>query len=130
MRSNGSPAPTRTPRRGFTVIELVVTIVILTVGLLAMAANSTLIGRQMRGARVMTDAANTAQMRFEALRSVPCTTLASTGSGTATVGEVTEVWTSTNGTRVVTVTDTVKYTTRYGVQAHAYRTMIPCPKLP
>ena len=114
-------------RRGFTVIELVVTIVVLTVGLLAMAANSAVIGRQMRGARVMSEAANTAQARFERLRAVPCTTLS---GGTATSGEVTEVWTATNATRTVEVTDTVKYTTRYGVQAHAYRTSIPCPALP
>ena len=114
-------------RRGFTVIELVVTIVVLTVGLLAMAANSAVIGRQMRGARVMTEAASTAQSRFELLRGIPCTTL--TG-GSASAGEVTEVWTATNATRTVEVTDTVKYTTRYGVQAHAYRTSIPCPALP
>jgi prepilin-type N-terminal cleavage/methylation domain-containing protein len=116
-----------TNRRGFTIIELVVTMVILTAGLLAMAANSAVIGRQMRGAKVMTEASATAQARFERLRSVPCTAL--TGD-TETVGEITEVWTATNGTRVVEVTDTVKYTTRYGEQAYAYRTMIPCPAIP
>ena len=115
------------PRTGFTIIELVVTIIVLTVGLLAMAGNSMLIGRQMRGARVMTDASAMAQARFERLRAVPCATLA---GGTHTAGEVTEVWTATNATRVVVVTDTVKYTTRNGEQVHAYRTMIPCPTLP
>ena len=120
---------TAAPRngRGFTVIELVVTIVVLTVGLLAMAANSAVIGRQMRGARVLAEAANTAQARFELLRAVPCTALS---GGSATVGEVSEVWTATNSTRVVIVTDTVKFTTRYGVQAYAYRTSIPCMALP
>ena len=115
------------PRPGFTVIELIVTIVVLTVGLLAMAANSAVIGRQMRSTRVMTEAASTAQARFEMLRSVPCTALS---GGTATVGEITEVWTATNATRAVEVTDTVKFTTRFGQQVHPYRTMIPCPKLP
>lgn len=125
MRNQGVAAARA--RRGFTVVELVVTIVVLTVGLLAMAANSAVIGRQMRGARVMAEAANTAQARFEVLRSRPCNAL--TG-GTATVGEVTEVWTATNATRTVVVTDTVKYTTRNGLQVHAYRTSIPCPALP
>ena len=114
-------------RRGFTVIELVVTIVVLTVGLLAMAANSAVIGRQMRGARVMTEAASIAQARFERLRAVPCTALA---GGSATSGEVSEVWTAVNKTRTVEVSDTVKYHTRYGEQVYAYRTSIPCPRLP
>ena len=115
------------PRRGFTVIELVVTIVVLTVGLLAMAANSAVIGRQMRGARVMTEAASIAQTRFELLRAVPCDALS---GGSATSGEVSEVWTAANKTRTVEVTDTIKYHTRYGEQVYAYRTSIPCPKLP
>lgn len=114
-------------RRGFTVIELVVTIVVLTVGLLAMAANSAVIGRQMRGARVMNEAAATAQARFEVLRASPCAALS---GGSATVGQVSEVWTTANATRVVIVTDTVKFTTRYGQQAYAYRTSIPCISLP
>ena len=114
-------------RRGFTVIELVVTIVVLTVGLLAMAANSAVIGRQMRGARVMTEAASIAQARFELLRAVPCTALS---GGSATSGAVSEVWTAANATRTVEVTDTVKYSTRYGEQVYAYRTSIPCPTLP
>lgn len=127
MRAGSQRGLAASPRNGFTVIELVVTIVVLTVGLLAMAANSAVIGRQMRGARVMTEASSTAQARFETLRSKPCATL--TG-GAQTVGQVSEVWTTTNATRVVIVTDTVKYTTRNGEQAHAYRTMIPCPSLP
>ena len=108
-------------------IELVVTIVVLTVGLLAMAANSAVIGRQMRGARVMAEAASIAQMRFELLRAGSCTALS---GGTATSGEVTEVWTAANAVRSVEVTDTVKYSTRYGQQVYAYRTSIPCPTLP
>jgi hypothetical protein len=92
-----------------------------------MAANSAVIGRQMRGARVMAEAANTAQARFELLRAVPCTALS---GGSATVGLVSEVWTATNATRVVIVTDTVKYNTRYGQQVYAYRTSIPCMALP
>jgi prepilin-type N-terminal cleavage/methylation domain-containing protein len=114
-------------RRGFTVIELTVSMVILTVGLLGMAANSAVIGRQMRGAQKMTQASATAQARFERLRSTSCTGL--TG-GNATVGEIVEIWTKTNGTRVVEVTDTVKFRTQYGQQVYAYRTMIPCPALP
>ena len=114
-------------RRGFTLVELVVTMVVLTVGLLAMAANSAVIGRQMRGARVMAEAASIAQARFEVLRAGRCTAL--TG-GNATKGEVREVWTVANATRTVVVTDTVKYFTRYGQQTYAYRTSIPCPSLP
>lgn len=114
-------------RRGFTVIELTVSLVVLSVGLLAMAANSAVIGGQMRGSRQMAEAAITAQARFERLRSVPCTAL--TG-GNASAGTIVEIWTATNGTRVVEVTDTVKFTTRNGQQAFAYRTIVPCPGLP
>jgi prepilin-type N-terminal cleavage/methylation domain-containing protein len=114
-------------RRGFTIIELVVAMVILTMGLLAMAANSAVIGRQVRTSHKMTQASNLAQARFETLRSAQCTTL--TG-GNQTVGEIVEIWTRTNGTRVVEVTDTVKFNTPNGQQVYAYRTSIPCPALP
>ena len=119
--------PLARKRRGFTVIEMTVSLVVLTVGLLGMAANSAVIGRQVRTSHKMTQASNLAQARFETLRSAPCTTLA---GGNQTVGEIVEIWTRTNGTRVVEVTDTVKFNTRNGQQVYAYRTSIPCPALP
>jgi prepilin-type N-terminal cleavage/methylation domain-containing protein len=127
MRALAQSSVARRSRRGFTVIELTVSLVVLSVGLLAMAANSAVIGRQIRGSRQMAEAASTAQTRFETLRSVPCTALA---GGNATTASIVEVWTATNGVRVVEVTDTVKFSTRNGQQVYAYRTMIPCPALP
>lgn len=113
-------------RRGFTLIELMVTIVILTLGLLALAGTSAAVTRQIGGGAQMALAASTAQARFERLRSEDCVTL--TG-GTATTRGITEVWTASNQPRVVQVTDTVKFTTARGQRSHAYVTLIPCPDL-
>ena len=111
---------------GFTLIELIVTILILTVGLLGMASTSAVITRQMGDGTQMALAATSAQGRFELLRSKDCTTLS--GGSDASRGIV-EVWTVTPLARAVQVTDTVKITTPRGPRSYAYRTLIACPTL-
>ena len=117
------PAGIRHVRRGFTLIELMVAIVVLTIGLLGLASSAAVVTRQIGGGAQMSLAANMAQARFEALRSQDCATLV---GGSATARGITEVWTVTAVTRAREVTDTVKFTTTRGQSTHAYRTMIPC----
>ena len=111
------------PRRGFTLVELLVAIIVLSIGLLGLASTSAVVTRQIGGGAQMTLAATTAQARFELLRSQNCTTLS---NGSASARGISEVWVVTVRTRAREVTDTVKFTTTRGESVHAYRTMIPC----
>lgn len=83
-------------RSGFTIVEVLVAIIILTTGLLAVAAGSGSVYRMLGSGRRSSAAAAVAQARLEALRrdanrtSPRCTALAS-GSATATAG-ITERW--------------------------------------
>ena len=114
------------PQAGFTLVELIVTIVILSVGLLGMAGTSAVMTRQIGDGTQMAIAATNAQARFELLRSQDCATLTS-GSGESR--GVVEVWTVTPLTRAVEVTDKVTITTPRGPRTYIYRTLVACPTL-
>ena len=115
----------RTPRGGFTLVELVVAIVILTVGLLGLASTAAVVTRQMGGGAQQTIAANLATARFESLRASTCTGLA---GGTQVTRGITEVWTVASSTtaRARVVTDTLKWVVRGRAKRASYTSMIPC----
>ncbi|HUF26332.1 MAG TPA: prepilin-type N-terminal cleavage/methylation domain-containing protein [Gemmatimonadaceae bacterium] len=127
MSRRGTATATPGPRRGFTLVELMVTIVLLTVGMLGMAGTTAMMTRQIGGGARMALAATAAQARFETLRSADC---ASLSAGSASARGITEVWTVTALPRAVQITDTVKFATTRGQRTHAYRSLIPCPDLP
>lgn len=52
-------------RRGFTIIEMMVAVMILSVGVIAMASTAAVTGRQMSEGNVRNRAASVAQSRFE-----------------------------------------------------------------
>jgi prepilin-type N-terminal cleavage/methylation domain-containing protein len=86
-------SPAERPRRsGFTVMELLVAIVILSVGLLGLAATSGIVMRMIGGGGHQTVAANVALARFEQLRGLSCGRI--TG-GSATSRNVKESWSVT-----------------------------------
>jgi prepilin-type N-terminal cleavage/methylation domain-containing protein len=87
-------------RGGFTLIEVLVAIVILAIGLLAMAATSGAITTTLTGSRVATTATQRSNQIMEQLRlaarstTIPCTSGAFVSSATATVVQgVTLTWT-------------------------------------
>ena len=123
------PVPRRaTVRAGFTLVELVVAILVLTVGLLGLASTAAVVTRQMGSAAQQTIAAQTAQSRFEKLRSNYNCAALSGGSATA-AKNVTETWTVTNGSGVVTIKDSVVYRVRGKKKFQVYRSMLPCTAL-
>ena len=79
-------------RDGFTVMELIVAIVILSIGLLGLAATSGIVMRLIGGGTHQTVAANVALTRFERMRGLSCGRI--TG-GSASNRNVQEVWTVT-----------------------------------
>jgi prepilin-type N-terminal cleavage/methylation domain-containing protein len=112
------------PRQGFTLIEIVVSMLILVVGILSMAGTSAMLSRQMGGARQQTVASLVAQGRIEQLRSVSCKSIA---GGSALTRGVTEVWVKKDTARAVIIIDTVKYVTPRGPRLQVFWSTIPCP---
>lgn len=112
-------------RRGFTLPELIVATLIMTVGVLALASGSSGVVRQMRDGNLSSLASIVMQSRLETLRSQPC---ASQTNGTATTRGMTESWTLTAlSAKVYAVTETVTYVPRAGAtRTVGMQGMIPC----
>lgn len=111
MRRRG---PIRGPARaGFTLVELIVAMLMLTIGLLGLAGVGAVVLKQMKGGTYQTIAASIAQSRFEQLEGDPCSSIV---SGTATVRGMPEAWTvSSLGLRAKSVHDTVTFIGTNGV---------------
>ena len=124
LRLHGRRGPAR---RGFTLIELMVAIVIMVTGVLGLAGTAAMVSRMVGGAGQQTVAASVASSRFEMLRSVPCSQIV---SGTATTRNMNEKWNATqdptNGSLWV-VTDTITYNAAGGrTPVLAFKSYIRC----
>ncbi len=114
-------------RSGFTIVEVIIAMIILTVGILGIVgATAKMTAMQSKGERLAT-AAFYAQSRMEQLRAAGCT-LATGGSETL-VGVYIMTWTvaaQAGGSRAVTVA--AEYPTGTAVAAvDTFETYIPCP---
>ena len=112
-------------RRGFTIIELVVAIIIMTVGVLALATGSAGVARQMRAGNQSAVAATVGQARLENIRSLGCSSLS---NGTATTRGMSEKWAVVwISARARVVTESVTYVPRAQVtRTLALRSVVPC----
>jgi len=112
-------------RGGFTIIELVVAIIIMTVGVLALATGSAGVAKQMRAGNQVALASVVAQARLETIRSLGCISLA---NGTASTRGMTEKWAITwLSSRSRVVTESVTYVPRAKVsRTLAMRSVVPC----
>jgi len=113
-------------RGGFTIIELVVAIIIMTVGVLALATGAAGVAKQMRdGNNQAALAAVVGQARMETIRSLGCSSLS---SNTATTRGMTEKWNVVwISARARAVTESVTYVPRARVsRTVAWRSVVPC----
>ena len=115
------------PRRGFALLEMMITIMVFTIGLLALASYQTAMQRQMREGSGMVLAASVARARFEQLNSVRCQTLAA-GTYTATTKDINEKWLITAGVRGLTVRDSVSFRLGRSMarKTVGFQMVIPC----
>lgn len=109
-------------------VELMVALGIISIGVFALAAGSTLMTRLSGGATIQSRVAVAAATRLERLRGLSCTSLA---SGADTNRAVVSTWTTqaiTNGStqRGVSVLLTVQYPTVLGSRTQTYRTVVTC----
>jgi prepilin-type N-terminal cleavage/methylation domain-containing protein len=92
-RTSAGAAPRSTaPRRGFTVTEVVVAVMILSVGVLGLAGTSGAVARQMGSSADMTRAAARAASRMERLSGMSTCPPTTGATGTETSNGVVERW--------------------------------------
>ena len=122
-----------TDRQGFTLVELIVAIIILSVGVLGLASTAAVVTRQIGGGAQQTRAAALAQTRFEELRSIPCADYSLPFTGTSESGGFSESWAvtdfvgSTNTAAPGRIfTDSVFYEANGKDQVRVFRSMRTC----
>ena len=114
-------------RRGFTLVEVMVAIVILSIGILGLAATAGVVVRQMTGAVHQSVASTVAYSRMEKIRTSNCVAMKDS-SGTATTRNVKEKWVivGTAGSHALLVYDTITYQVRGKAKVQAYHSEFPC----
>jgi prepilin-type N-terminal cleavage/methylation domain-containing protein len=117
-------APEHRPRRGVTLVEILVAIIMLVVALGGALGTAGAVSRQMGGGVRQTVAATLAQARLDSLASLSCAQLVGGLSGYSTTRGVNEFWTVVDGRNTKTLTVTLTIPRR--VQHPVYSTVIPC----
>jgi len=114
------------PRHGMTIVELMVAILLLSVGLLGMAGFSFTMTKQFQSSGLQGTAALVVQSRLDSVASIHCSNLAPSGpqTGTAVTMGVRESWVITDGNDIKTVVDTVTFAGRKNPLV--YQSIIPC----
>lgn len=99
----GDPEPNTGDRRGFTIVEVVIALIVLTVGVLGLAGTTAYIVRQVTLADVMTKRAAAFQTTIDHLQALP---YANVTSGSDSVGDYSVQWTAVDDgsqSRIVTI---------------------------
>ena len=119
-------------RSGFSLIEVLVAVTVLSVGVVALAGSAAMVTRMIGRGKMGTRAAQLASQRFEKLRlaayqTTPrCTHVSFASGGPVTAQGVTETWTVNTGA-LRTVTETVTYRTAKGtIHTDVFTTRIGC----
>ena len=110
-------------RRGFTIAEVIVAIIVMVIGVLGLASTAGVIQRMIGSAAQQTAAATMAQSRFERMRSLQCNMLT---SGSASANGLTERWrVDSIAPRVRLVTDSVVFLSGRRT-TQVYRSSVQC----
>jgi Tfp pilus assembly protein PilV len=118
-----TPRARRSPRAGFTIIEVLVSCIMLLVAVSALLGSSGAVAREMGGGNAQTLAATMAQARLDSLTSLACTQL-QTSNGSRTYRGVYEVWSVTDGKNIKTLD--VRITVPRRTNQLRYRMVVPC----
>ena len=110
-------------RGGYTLIEVIVAILVFTVGGLALAAGSAVVGRAMSANARRENATRLATSRLEQIRA-SCNSAA---SGADSAGGAVLRWNIVREPSSVTVMETVGYSTASGTHTETLRASFACP---
>lgn len=121
---------TRAVRVGFTIVEIMVAIVILSIGILGLAATAGVVVRQMTGAVHQSVASTVAYSRMERIRAGNCVAMKDSSGPTTgqTTRNVTEYWqiVGTPGSHMLLVSDSIVYFVRGKTKWQKFNTEYPC----
>ena len=123
MDANARPRSPRKPRRGFSLIELLVALVLVDVGVLALTGTTLAVVRQRTELRERDAAIRAASARLEWLGAGPCQPTSGSSVPRALVVEHWEAETGANATR--RLTDSVTFGPG-AAHAVVVRTRLPC----
>ncbi len=112
-------------RAGFTLPEVLVAILVLTTGILGLAASGTFLVRQTREARTLVDAAILAGSVLDSLRSIPCSAV---GNGAAVHGPVSLRWVTSSRGPAIGVVTTIAIAGRRIPWQLTIDTLLPCDR--
>lgn len=114
-------------RRGASLVELIVAMLLLSVGLFSVLGTSGSVSNSLGGGMRQTLAASVAQARIDSLTSIGCQSLTpggATSTGSGTVRGIEETWSVQDGRNVKTISVLVTMPGR--VTPILYETIIPC----
>jgi type IV pilus assembly protein PilV len=110
-------------RTGFTIVELLIAIVVLTIGVLALAAAAGLVAGHVGDGGRLTNASHAARSVLDSLAGVPCARLT---AGSSARGSITVRWTVTRDSLAADISATVGSELRRRSRTDAYRATVPC----
>src|SRR6185503_15948347 len=111
-------------RRGFTLLEVVIAVVLIDVGLLALVAGSAVLIRQTAEMRAHAAALRAAANRLQLLGGASCVATTGSAAGPFGVSERWEVALQPEGVREIR--DSVTYAGAAGTRSIMLRTRLPC----
>jgi Tfp pilus assembly protein PilV len=113
------------PRNGITLVEIVVALVVFSVGILGLAPAMFAVVRQARIARIEALATDAAANRLERLIFTPCAALT---SGSEAAGGVVSTWTAGSqlGSKARVVTQDVQFSVGNGIRSRRFDAAAPC----
>lgn len=120
------PVPDRRPRRGTTLVELLLALVVVTVGLLGLAGSAALVARELGASRREAAVTAAARNRLERVTSGPCR---SPDDGTAVGAGIVERWTvvpASSGMSRVAVTAEQRAPERNRSTIRRLEALVPC----
>ena len=116
-------------RRGFTLIEMIIAIIVMSIGVMALAGTAGYVATQMGGGRMQTIAATMSTKIADSLSARRCPSLV---NGSQTHRGVTVTWTVTPASpaRTVRVDQTVQYRVKRGsaTKTVSYQMIVDCPE--
>ena len=122
----------RQPRSGLTLVEILVAVIVLAVGVVALAGSSGMITRMIGRGKAETHAAEAASRRIEILRqaasstSPRCTATDFASGGPVLLDGITESWVVSPSGKIRQVRVTVTYLTVRGSRSAVLETGIEC----